>query len=221
MFAKAPRPGLVKTRLSPPLSLDQCVEFYEALLADVLEVSARLAASFDLEPILAFHPADAASEMLRRAPAGYRLQVQSGLGLAERMANAFAEAAAAGASAILLRGSDSPALGSAHVASALDRLEAGDDLVFTPDQGGGYAMIGMRKPHAEVFEVPMSTGDMLEKTLALAARLGLRSSQTAPAFDLDTAEDFSKLDALSARESSDLCPSTVEAVLRLRALGVL
>ena len=32
VFAKAPRPGLVKTRLSPPLTLDQCAELYQAML---------------------------------------------------------------------------------------------------------------------------------------------------------------------------------------------
>lgn len=221
MFAKSPRLGFVKTRLSPPLSPEQCVELYDAMLADVLEASLRFAAELDLDPILAFHPPDAVTEMLSRAPAGYRLHPQRGDGLAERMANAFAEAAAAGARSVLLRGSDSPGLKMSHVRDMLAGLEAGMDLVFTPDQGGGYAMIGMQTPRAEVFAVPMSTVDMLEKSIAVAKERGLRTSVTSPAFDLDTVADFSALDELSAKESSDLCPRTVNGISHLRSLRVL
>jgi len=221
VFAKAPRPGLVKTRLSPPLSLDQSADLYEQMLADVLEASARFAAEFDLEPVLAFHPPDAVGELIHRAPPGFRLQVQRGFGLAERMANAFAEGAAAGARWVLLRGSDSPALTCRQVETAVTRLKAGDDLVLTPDEGGGYAMVGLREPCPELFDVPMSTQDMLGLTLEIANRLGLTSSVTSPAFDVDTVADVAALDALSEEESSDLCPRTVGAIAALRFDGVL
>lgn len=221
VFAKAPRPGLVKTRFSPPLSLDQSAELYEQMLVDVLETSARFAAEFDLAPVLAFHPPDAVNEMLRLAPAGFRLQVQRGPGLAERMANAFAEGAAAGARWVLLRGSDSPAMGRTHIQAAISRLEAGDDLVLTPDTGGGYAMIGLRQPCAKLFDLPMSTPRLLGLTLDIAARRGLKSSTTTSAFDLDTVADVAALDLLSEEESSDLCPRTVKAIAALRIDRVL
>ncbi len=221
VFAKAPRPGLVKTRLSPPLSLDQSADLYEQMLADVLEASSRFARKFGLEPILAFYPPDAVGELIHRVPPDFRLQAQRGLGLAERMANAFAEGAAAGARWVLLRGSDSPALGLAHVASAVDSLEAGYDLVLTPDKGGGYAMVGLRQPCAELFDVPMSTQDVLGQTLAIANHVGLRTTVSAPAFDLDTAADFSALDSLSSEESSDLCPLRVKAIAAFRFDGVI
>lgn len=221
VFAKAPRPGLVKTRLSPPLSLDQSAELYEQMLLDVLEASARFAREFDLEPVLAFHPPGAANELIHLAPPGFRLQVQRGLGLAERMANAFAEGAASGARWVLLRGSDSPVLGRAQVEMAVRRLEAGDDLVLTPDMGGGYAMVGLRRPCAELFEVSMSTREMLGLTLDVADRLGLKSATTAPTVDVDTAADLAALDLLPEEESSDLCPRTVEAIAALRFDGVL
>lgn len=221
VFAKAPRPGLVKTRLSPPLSLDQSAALYEQMLLDVLDRSAQHAREFDLEAVLAFHPPDAAGELLRLAPPGFRLQVQRGAGLAERMANAFAEGAAAGARWVLLRGSDSPALKTAQIAEAIGALEAGSDLVLTPDEGGGYAMIGLRAPCPSLFEVAMSTGDMLRLTLNAAATRGLETVVTSPTIDLDTAAD---LDAFSTRvdqESLDACPRTVEAIEVYRSEGVL
>jgi rSAM/selenodomain-associated transferase 1 len=221
VFAKAPRPGLVKTRMSPPLSLDECAELYEAMLVDILEASAGFAASLDLIPVLAFHPPDAVGELIGRAPPGFRLQVQKGVDLGERMANAFAEAGAAGAPRVLLRGSDSPALEGSVFDEAMSRLDAGDDLVLTPDQSGGYAMIGMRAPHPTLFEPAMSTEEVMEQTVSIAGSLGLRSSITTPGFDLDTVEDFRCFDALSPTRSLDLCPRTVELISTLSLDNVL
>lgn len=221
VFAKAPRPGLVKTRLSPPLSLEQCAALYEEMLADVLDVSGRAAAGLGLEPVLAFHPPDGVAELIGGTPEGFRLHVQWGRDLGERMANAFAEAAAAGADWTLLRGSDSPTLAPSVIEEALERLQAGDDVVLTPDQGGGYAMIGMRRPHPMLFDVPMSTDDMRERTLELARVSGLRVSLTSAGFDLDEPGDFHSISSLDDSQISDLCPRTVEAISNLAADGVL
>lgn len=215
VFAKAPRPGLVKTRMSPPLSLDECAELYRAMLADVLEATADFAATLDLIPVLAFHPPDAVAELIGCTPPGTRLQIQRGADLGERMANAFAEAAAAGAERVLLRGSDSPALERSLFEAALARLDTGDDLVITPDQSGGYAMIAMRTPQPALFDLAMATEDMLEQTVRIADSLGLRSSITAPGFDLDTVRDLRCFDALSSAQRLDLCPRTVEAISSL------
>ena len=212
VFAKAPRPGLVKTRLSPPLSPDESAALYEEMLADVLAVSARAAVELELDPVLAFHPPDAVADLIGLVPAGFRLHVQRGDDLAQRMANAFAEAAAAGAENALLRGSDSPALEPAILRDAFQRLENGDDLVLTPDQSGGYALIGMRRPHPAIFELAMSTDEVLDQTLEIARASGLRVSLTRPSFDLDTVGGFHFFGELSRAQLLDLCPRTVEAI---------
>lgn len=221
VFAKAPRAGLVKTRMSPPLSLEQASGLYTAMLDDVLEASAAFAAKLDLEPVLAFHPPDAVAEMVARTPPAFRLQVQRGLGLGERMANAFAEAAAAGAPFAILRGSDSPALEYAQIEAASLQLEQGVDVVLTPDGAGGYALVGQRAPDPRIFDVPMSTDDMYARTVSRCADLGLRVYETKPSFDLDRVGDLASLDRLSAEQSLDLCPRTVQAVAELRRGGVL
>jgi len=221
VFAKAPRPGRVKTRLSPPLSPDQAAALYAAMLDDVLEASAGFARRLDLEPVLHFDPPDARAEFETRAPRAFRLRVQHGAGLAERMANAFAEAAAAGVERMILRGSDSPGLDFDHVKDALARLEGGDDLVLTPDQGGGYVLIALREPHKELFELPMSTGSVLSDTLARARSLGLGASLTRASFDLDRPADLDQIDSLPRHRSSVLCPRTVEMVGALRKFAVL
>lgn len=185
------------------------------MLADVLEASAGFAAALDLIPVLAFHPPDAVADLMALTPPGFRMQPQRGIDLGERMANAFAEAAAAGAERVLLRGSDSPTLDGSILETAMNRLDGGDDLVLTPDQSGGYAMVGMRAPQPALFDLAMSTADMMEQTLRVAASLGLRSSSTAASFDLDTMEDFRCFDGLPLTQLLDLCPRTVKSISSL------
>ena len=195
------------------------------MLADVLVASARYAADLDLEPVLAFHPPEGVNDLIPRTPKEFRLHEQRGFDLSERMANAFAQATAAGAEIVVLRGSDSPAMGFSVVEEAVLQLQAGMDVVISPDLGGGYALICGRNPgrglSRELFDVPMSTSDVLSQTLSRATDLGLRTHTTSASFDLDCAEDLTLLDEFVAKESSDLCRQTVEVVLRFRESGVL
>jgi glycosyltransferase A (GT-A) superfamily protein (DUF2064 family) len=122
---------------------------------------------------------------------------------------------------MLLRGSDSPGLDFSVVEDAVARLDSGDDLVLSPDQGGGYALIALKKPRSELFDIPMSTGSVLTETVARAQALGLTVSLTRPTFDLDSAADFAWIDALAPERSSVLCPRTVEILGEFRRGGVL
>lgn len=221
VFGKAPRPGLVKTRLSPPLTLEQSASLYQEMLIDVLDASLEFARDLDLDPVLAFHPPEAAMEMIECVPAGFRLQRQVGGGLGERMANAFAEAAAAGAERVLLRGSDSPAVSGAIFDQAMQFLDEGADIALSPDQGGGYAVVGMRSPHRTLFDLPMSTDRVLDQTIRFAEAEGLVVRKTHSVFDLDIVDDFGAFDGLSETERLDLCPRSVQAISLLRSDGVL
>jgi glycosyltransferase A (GT-A) superfamily protein (DUF2064 family) len=82
-------------------------------------------------------------------------------------------------------------------------------------------VIGQRGAVPRLFEVPMSTDDMLERTLAVAAELTLRVESTPRTFDLDVIEDLASLDRLSTERASDLCPRTVEWISEMRKSGVL
>lgn len=210
VFAKAPRAGLVKTRMSPPLSLEQAADLYAAMLHDVLNASLRFASALDLEPVIAYHPPEAANELIGLAPAGFRLHAQQGSDLGERMAHAVDEAAAAGVRRILIRGSDSPGLPFERFAEVMERLDDRDDVVLTPDSGGGYALIGLKKPTPRLFDPPMSTAQVLDQTLDSAAHSGLRASTTRATFDLNRVSDFAHVMSMRPEETSDLCPRTVE-----------
>ncbi|MEZ4332096.1 MAG: TIGR04282 family arsenosugar biosynthesis glycosyltransferase [Myxococcota bacterium] len=221
IFAKAPGAGRVKTRLSPPLSAEQAARLYDAMLTDVLLASAEAARRLSLEPVVYFDPPDARSHFEARVPDGFALREQVGPTLAERMAEAFRTAEVEGVPLLLLRGTDSPALDVAHCREAIDRLDRGADVVLTPDQGGGYALIGMKKHHPTLFGIALSTPTVLIETLSRSEKAGIQVRLTRATFDLDVAADLRALDALSPEESSVLCPHTVACVRSLRSLSVL
>lgn len=221
VFAKAPRSGLVKTRMSPPFSLEECAALYKEMLADVLSASVRFSAALSLEPVVAFHPPDAIQEVIGQAPPSWRFQAQRGVGLGARMANAASEAAAAGATIVLIRGSDSPALPFECLEEAVHRLDAGDDVVLTPDQGGGYALIGMKKVYRSLFDIPMSTDLVFHQTIEFAKDSGLSVGTTQATFDLDSEGDLQLLESLSDEKKADLCPRTVQFLSTAPGIRVL
>ncbi len=209
VLAKAPRAGHVKTRMVPPLTPAQAADFYSSLLEDVLRATARFAQKLGMQAVVSVDPADACAEIVRMAPAPFRVVAQRGANLSERMAWVMREAAASGARRILLRGSDSPALGEPIVARALRDLDT-SDLVVCPDLDGGYSLIGLRRPAPGLFDHPMSTRTVLDDTLARAAELGLRTSLQPPSFDLDTIEDLRPLaEVRSHPDTPDLCKNTL------------
>jgi glycosyltransferase A (GT-A) superfamily protein (DUF2064 family) len=89
-------------------------------------------------------------------------------------------------------------------------MDAGDDVVLTPDQGGGYALIGLCRSEPRIFDPPMSSSVVLEQTLDCANRLGMRASTTQPGFDLDVVGDIQLIEQLSDQEKADLCPLTIQ-----------
>jgi rSAM/selenodomain-associated transferase 1 len=208
VFAKRPEPGRVKTRLCPAFTPAQAAAFYRSMLGDVLEASAAMAADAGLEAVLAVAPASACAELARDCPSSFRVTAQRGADLGARMEWAVAEAAAGGASPILLRGSDNPALGASAVLAARDAL-ATCDLAIVPDRGGGYGLVGLRRPIPGLFAHRMSTNTVLEDTLEGAVRQGLRVQLLEPCFDIDTVGDLGQLAALRGRPDAARCARTL------------
>ena len=125
-------------------------------------------------------------------PAGYRLCPQEGAGLAARMCHLFRVHSQEGYERIVLRGTDSPTLPLERVQRAFEVLEWADG-VLCPDRDGGYSLIGLRKPWDALFDLEMSRADVLERTLARAASLGLRVELLPPHHDVDSAQDLALL----------------------------
>ncbi|MDJ0786828.1 MAG: TIGR04282 family arsenosugar biosynthesis glycosyltransferase [Myxococcota bacterium] len=206
VFAKEPVPGQVKTRLSPPLTPEQAAALYAEMLADVLDTSARWARAHSLSPFLSLHPGEAAGRVPH--PETFRIEPQVGVGLAERMENAAAARFAEGYGPVLLRGSDSPALGEATLEAALHALTR-HDVVLCPDRDGGYNLVGLSRPTPGLFDHPMSTGSVLADTIANARRAGRTHQVLEPGFDIDTIEDLERLKKAREQDAAGECPRTL------------
>ncbi len=189
LFAKAPVPGQVKTRLVPPLRAEQAAALYEAMLLDILDQHARAPG---VDRVLWYAPADAAEWFERVLPPGWGLRPQRGDSLAARMAQLFRDHAAEGYDRMVLRGTDSPTLPLERIEAAFEALDR-VDLVLCPDRDGGYNSIGLSAPCDELFELQTSSASLLELTLERARSVGLRAATLAPHYDVDTAADLSRL----------------------------
>lgn len=220
VFAKAPVPGRVKTRLCPPFSPALAASFYRAMLADVLQASGRAAARFALELVVAVDPPESAAVLAPSGPPGARYVPQRGTHLADRMSDMARTAATAGTSALLMRGSDSPALPESLISAALDALEGGADFALSPDPDGGYNLVALSRAALEggfsaatdLFDHPMSTATVLDESLARARAAGLRTLILPESFDIDRAQDLHQL--LALREGvpgggAPICPETL------------
>ena len=179
VIAKAPVPGKVKTRLTPPCTPEQAAGLARAALADTLAAVESAAGGGRRVLVLDGEPGD-------WIPAGFEVIAQHGDGLAERLANGFADA---GAPALLV-GMDTPQLTPALLEAGLGALEAGADAVLGDAEDGGYWAIGLRASDPRVFaEVPMSVPETGAAQRARLTALGLSVADLPPLLDVDTFAD--------------------------------
>jgi rSAM/selenodomain-associated transferase 1 len=189
IFAKEPRPGQVKTRLSPPLSLKEAAQLYHSFLLDILEEMARVP---EMRLAVAFSPPEAQVIFRGLTPTGTALFPQEGTDLGERMARAFQWGFAGGFGPIILRGSDVPDLPAAVVAEAREVLAGGQaEVVLGPATDGGYHLVGLVEPQPRLFRGPVwSSRTVLTDTLGLARSLDLKVHLLPPWPDIDTYDNL-------------------------------
>lgn len=186
LFAKAPVPGAVKTRLHSVLSPLEAARFHEACVRDVLGRLAPLRDAADLE-LHTNIPTDAWSE----ENVAYGLQADGDLG--RRMWIALQGGLAQGRPAVMIVGSDAPTLPESHLRDLLARA---GDVAFGPARDGGYYAISCRRSHPEMFkDVEWSSRDTLAQTIRACRACGLRVEIGPEWYDIDTPEDLVKLGA--------------------------
>ncbi|MFF9622847.1 DUF2064 domain-containing protein [Streptomyces griseosporeus] len=174
VIAKEPRPGRVKTRLTPPYTPAQAAALAAAALADTLRAVAAAPASRRVL-VLDGRPGP-------WLPPGFDVVQQCEGGLDERLAAAFA----ACAGPALLIGMDTP-----QVTPELLTLEPdGCDAWFGPAEDGGFWALGLAAPDPELLRgVPMSRSDTGAVQRARLVAAGLRVRDLPLLRDVDTAAD--------------------------------
>lgn len=183
IFAKAPEPGQVKTRLSPPLTSDQAARLHEAFTLDVVRAAqslTRVTQWLSCAPSTT-HP------FFRRLSHRFRLRLltQTGETLGERMASAMRQTLDTGATRVVLIGTDIPTLPGTIIRDAF-RLLRRADVVLGPACDGGYYLVGVSRRVPPIFdEIPWGRSTVLEATLAHVNRLGLRCRLLPFWYDVD------------------------------------
>lgn len=187
VFARAPAPGRVKTRLAPVLGEEGAARLHARLVEKTL--STARAAGFDR--IYLYGAPGIRGKFFRsmRARYGVRLRPQGDGDLGDRMYRALRSHPGA-----VLIGSDCPALRPADLRAALRALRGGADAVLSPAEDGGYPLIGLRRAVRSLFDgVAWGSARVLGQTRRRLARLGWTWKELRTLWDVDRPGDVLRL----------------------------
>jgi rSAM/selenodomain-associated transferase 1 len=211
IFAKAPIPSAVKTRLCPPLTPDEAASLHGSLVLDAIErtkglqgITLYVAGAPDLA-----HPFFKVME----GRYGAHLLEQRGPDLGARMRQALQDVFDHGAQAALLTGTDLPTLPRARLTEALALIKT-HDVVLGPTADGGYYLIGLRKMSPALFEgLAWSTTSVFAETKKKVEAAGLSLGLLPECRDLDTLEDLKAFIELCGKDRG--MTKRTEGALRL------
>jgi rSAM/selenodomain-associated transferase 1 len=235
IMTKAPQAGRVKTRLVPPLTSEEAAELNRCFLRDTAaaishvrcsdppralnRANAQRGGARRTPPqracgIAVYTPVGAESSYVDILPPDFALLPQRGDGFGERLYFAAEDLFKCGFDSVCLIDSDSPTVPASNFAEAVELLSAGDDcVVLGPSDDGGYYLIGLKKPHREVFErIDWSTERVLDQTVERATEIGLKVKLLPAGYDVDDAASLRRLceELLSNMPRADVAPNTRE-----------
>lgn len=203
VMAKAPRPGRVKTRLSPPLSAEQAMRLSAAFLRDVTENLAVAGGRAPIDGWVAYAPEGEATLFEGLLADGTQLLLADGTapmppgvhGFGQCLLQAVTELLARGYGAACVLNADSPTLPtSILVCLAEELLAPGDRAVMGPAEDGGYYVLGMKTPHHGLFaDIAWSTDSVAEQTRAHARENGLGMVELPAWYDVDDPASLHRL----------------------------
>jgi len=185
VFAKAPVPGQVKTRLAQKIGAEGACTAYRQMLKAIGAVFSKI------ERATVQHWPTKGDEALRRLlPSEWAYRPQEGEDLGERLLNAFSRAFSLGARKVAIIGSDCPYVTVDHLEQAWRELDSAD-IVFGPAVDGGYWLVAAKQVHPEPFRNISWGGAMvLEQSLEAARGAGLMVRLLEKLHDIDTIEDW-------------------------------
>jgi uncharacterized protein len=187
VFAKAPVPGLAKTRLAPALGAAGAAALAERMLHHAL----AQAVAADVGPVELCAAPDASHPALQAAAAavGAGLTEQGTGDLGLRMHRALARSLTRHGRALLI-GTDAPALSAIVLRQASSALHD-HDAVFVPALDGGYALVGQRRTDPRWFsDMAWSHDRVMEETRKRLRAAGVRWRELPAVADIDEPLDL-------------------------------
>jgi rSAM/selenodomain-associated transferase 1 len=189
IMAKAPRRGMVKTRLTPSLPTSVVTELYRCLLGDTV----ALARSLTGIEVAMMCPEQDRDELMKFLGETIPIVAQKGEGLAAGLTSVFRHFTASGPQHVIAFNSDSPHLAPSILQSAFDIL-ATHDVVIGPTHDGGYYLVGAKTAYPSLFEGDgMGTRSALDQLRTRTKVLDLSTGFTEPFYDIDVTDDLMQL----------------------------
>ena len=199
-MAKAPRAGKVKTRLSPPLTLDQTAALNICFLRDT---SANLDTIAGATGVICYTPVGDEAAFDDLLPERFFLIPQQEGDFGARLYAAARDILACGFESVCLIDSDSPTVPAAAFREAVAALaRPGDRVVLGPSHDGGYYLIGLKVAHVAPFaSIHWSTGSVAEETRQRCRDAALELVELPLWYDVDDAEtlDLLRVELLDGR----------------------
>jgi rSAM/selenodomain-associated transferase 1 len=189
IMAKAPIPGLAKTRLIPSIGAHAAAVLQERLTERVVET----ALTSQVGPVTLWCAPDPSHASFRELVRHHKptLKRQPDGDLGARMLAAMT--ACDGPTLVI--GTDCPAIAAEHLRASADALRDGADVVLIPAEDGGYVLIGAHGAQPELFSgIAWGTAAVLAETRARIVVSGLICVEPSPLWDIDTESDLARLE---------------------------
>lgn len=196
VVAKAPVPGLAKTRLCPPLPPAGAADVAAAALLDTLHLSARAVGGDRRRVVVSMTgnlPSSARHADLLAAMVGCHVIEQRGDTFGQRLRHAHHDAAVLGEGTPVVQiGMDTPHADPTQLIDAATGVSGRDGSAAVGDaKDGGWWLLALADPAAAcaLEAVPMSQPDTGALTRSALAARGLTVIDAAPLADVDTWQD--------------------------------
>jgi len=171
VFARFPTPGAAKTRLIPALGPEGAANLHRQMTEGAIRLAQAFCRHSDTALEILFCGGSVAAMRQWLGPHTFIPQQEGSLG--ERMSHTFRKSFAAGASKVVIIGTDCPGLTLGILGQAFAALND-HTLVLGPALDGGYYLIGLNRPCPFLFTgIDWGTSAVLTQTLALAQCLAV------------------------------------------------
>jgi rSAM/selenodomain-associated transferase 1 len=186
-MTKAPQPGKVKTRLTPPLTSEEAAQLNICFLRDLGRSISFACQQSPAAGVGVYTPPGAEESYENVLPNGFVLVPQRGEAFGERLLFAAEDLFKSGFESICLINSDSPTVSMSIFAEAANELaKPGERIVLGPSDDGGYYLIGLKRLHRRLFEgIDWSTERVFDQTIQRAAEIGVEVHKLPSGFDVD------------------------------------
>jgi len=217
VMTKAPRTGQVKTRLAPPLTLDEAAALNACFLRDTANalsaaVTRGKRSGINACGVAVYTPVGSEDAYADILPADFEFVPQREGSFGERLCFAVEDLFKCGFDMVCLIDSDSPTVPASSFAQAVNLLSSpGDRVVLGPTEDGGYYLIGLKKHHRELFErINWSTERVFEQTVARAQEIGVETKLLPSGYDVDNWTTLRQLcdELLNEDSPTEVAPTT-------------